>query len=148
MERKIKVSIESGGDNDYGIWEDILLNDGNQLQVMTFKFDMSFTLRKRSNNTIYIHANVGGNPFYIIINPADNTIEYLQAKTYHEIKIVSNIKEGLCELLMEHLTKVNDGEIRFGNFEFTDKETTTDPVGPNQTAGKRRRRKTRRHRRS
>lgn len=159
MERKIKLSIESGGQDDFCIWEDTLENNGIAIQTMTFKTIVPYIIRKQQNGGIYIHTHIDAAPFYITINPGENVIEYIQAKTYHEIKIVTSIKEGLCDSLIDHFSKVIAREERMAPIEFTDKETATDPVphsnlgagagAGNQSAGKRRRiKKTRRHRRS
>ena len=146
MERRINFSIERGSYYDSGIWQDILLKDGQPVQAMTLKLEMPFDIKKRESNAILLHSRMLDNPFYITLDPNDSKIKYQQG-IHEEIMLVSNIKDTLKDQLLEYFNEILEGEKPLAAFEFSDKENVSDPIGPNQSAGKRRR-KTRRSRRS
>ena len=151
MERKISLSKshESLGldGKQYWIWKDILTKDGEVVQKMELKLEDPIRIGKRGNNEIHLLSRIQNNSFYIILNSEDNLIKYQQDRD-ENIMVATSVKNDLLNQLKEYFTEVKNGDRYLEPFEFTDRDNTTDPVTYSQAAGKRRQRKTRRHRRS
>lgn len=151
MERKISLSKkpESLGLNEkqYWIWKDILTKDGEVVQKMELKLEEHIRIGKRGNYDVHLLSRIQDNSFYIILNSEDNSIKYQQDRD-ENILVTTSLKENLLDQLKEYFTEVKNGDRNLEAFEFTDRDTTTDPITYRQAAGKRRQRKTRRHRRS